>query len=83
MKNSRKRNRVTNITPADCEIKVRAEGFELWFYSPINGKYSPCAITKIHFQSWWLSYLARLLWKVIHKRKEDINADIAAMEGKQ
>ena len=66
------RDRVTNVTPFDVQVKVNQAGFELWFYTAIGNDCTRKHIVKIKLEQWWLKHIAECLWTVIKKRRSEV-----------
>ena len=79
---SEKKDVVINIKPFHIELKnVRDNSFELWFYDNIGTDCSRRKIVKIHFESWWIKYIARLLWKVQKAKQKEADNMSSALRG--
>ena len=73
MKKTKKRDLVINIKPYHAEVRTHEKGFVWSFHAPINNKYDRKKIINIHFELWWLNYLAKDLKKVIKSEQEELN----------
>ncbi len=67
-----KKDTIINIKPYNAEVVVTREGFTLVFTAGMAGDSSRRKKVKVHFEDWWLKYLAKLLWKVIQRRRSDV-----------
>lgn len=63
---------VINVHPFNCEVKTTSNGFILKFVCPIKGTFTRRKIVNLHFENWWLKYIAKQLWRVIKKRRADV-----------
>ena len=63
---------VMNFKPYDAELVSSRNGFILQFDAPIGDNYSRRYKIRLHFDDWWLKYIARLLWRVIQKRRKEL-----------
>lgn len=73
MSDKTKKDVVININPFHCEIKTHRVGFSLWFYGNVGDDYRRRKIVKVHFDDWWCKYIAGMLWKLIQRRRIDID----------
>lgn len=78
---SKRNDRVTNITPYDCDIVLDEGKFTLVFKTKIGGDFTRTHTVKIHLERWWLSIIAKLLWKVVNRDSERLSRDIATLKG--
>ena len=70
----KKRDVVININPFHAELQnVNGNSFEIWFFDKVGDDYSRKKIVKIHFQSYWLRFLAEKLWKVQRETQRQAN----------
>lgn len=60
----------------NSEVSFTANGFILEFW---NDKYK----VRLHFDFWWVTYIARNLWKIINSRKSALNEMEKNMKGFQ
>lgn len=73
MKKAKKKDININIKPYHAKVRTFEKGFVWSFYAPINGKFDRKKIINIHFERWWLAYLAKDLKEVIESEKTELN----------
>jgi hypothetical protein len=71
--------RVVNVRPNHCELHNSDAGFSLEFFGR-TGSGDVDTRYVIHFEFWWLEYLARHLWKAIAHRQGVIDAAKNSMQ---
>lgn len=64
--------RTINIKPYHCEVSCGSTGFVWSFYQ--SGK-----VIRIHFEYWWVAFLARNLWNCVKKQEAMAAYSRAAM----
>lgn len=69
---NKKKDVVINVNPFHCEIYFNNKGFTLEFWDKVGDDYSRRKKVRLHFDDWWLKVIARMLWKVISRRKEEV-----------
>lgn len=69
--------RTINVRPNHCELHNNDSGFSLEFFDSTDRGVSLRYV--IHFDFWWLEYLARHLWDAINHRQQKIDAAKNAM----
>lgn len=71
-------DKTINLRPYHCEIKPNNHGFTLEWWCGTEGGKRVKVVLKCEF--WWISYLARDLWKAIAYRQNEVNAAKKSME---
>lgn len=61
--------------PYNVEVRVYSMGFDLIFSDWDKGE------VVIHFEPWWVRYLAATLWKVVRYQESEVRGHRASLEG--
>jgi hypothetical protein len=70
--------RVVNLSPFHSEVKATSSGFDWTFFgSTANGNRHRIVL---HCEFWWVGFIARDMWKVVASRKRDIEAAEKALK---
>ena len=71
------KERTRNFKPYNCEMRGFDGGFE-WTFMALSDDRKTEYNIKLHFDRWWLIYLARDLRKAL-EREEDIVAELRSL----
>lgn len=70
-----------NLHPYHCEQEGTSSGFVLSMYGRTEG--GNTVKVRLHFDFWWVGFLARELWKAIAYRRTEVARAESEMEKKQ
>lgn len=74
------KTRVTNIEPFHAELKIGQDGnFSIWFFSSAKSDFNKRHVYKVHLKSYWLRFIASMLWKVQKHKLNEAALDAKAL----
>lgn len=73
-----KTEKTVNVHPCHCEFKGNVGGFTLTFYDRAGDRREVHYV--IHFEFWWIKYLARSLWEAVSYRQNEVAEAERAMK---
>lgn len=68
------KNRTLNVKPFHVETSCSTSGFVLKFFCDDD------KVVKLHFDYWWIGYIAEALWKCIHHQDGIVESNRRAMK---
>ena len=73
-------DKTMNLRPFHCEQEATAAGFVLVVFAATEG--GKRVKVRLHFDFWWVRFLARELWKAIQRRQQEVSEAEKAMEAR-
>ena len=74
-------NKTINLKPYHCEQKRDGDGWVWEFYGATEG--GKRIKVRLHMGIWWIRFLARDLWGVVKRQKEDVAEAEEALKSAQ